>query len=125
MSTGCFTICLQIEFKYNFLKRKESHTADPDKTLTVILMCLQIGVASLFSCSMVCSYSIFQSLDSCCLFPSATLPITLLYLLILFSGGGWECGANTNSTAEEERQYNWQCECYFLSSTVCMILKES
>lgn len=91
----------------------------PCTIVTVVTVCPQLGAASPFSCLMACSKSIFQSLDSLCLSPSTTLPITLLDL-ILFSDG-----VSADSTAGEQRQCDWQWECCLPARAVCVILKES
>lgn len=87
------------------------------------MVCPQLGATGLaFSptCYWPALTHFIKACDSHCFSPSVTLPITLLHLLILFSGG-----VNTNPTVGEQRQYKWHHEYCSPAYAVCVILKVS
>ena len=81
------------------ITEREDSQQDPGRIITIIMVCPQLGATGLaFSptCCWPALTHFIKAWDSHCFSPSVTLPVTLLHLLILFSGG-----VNTSPTAGE------------------------
>lgn len=105
------------------ITEREDAQQDPGRIITIIMVCPQLGATGLAFSPTCCWPALTHFIKACdphCFSPSVTLPVTLLHLLILFSGG-----VNTSPTAGEQRQYKWHRECRSPANTVCVILKES